>query len=202
MPSWMMRDQALAASGLLVEKAGGPPVRPYQPAGVWEETTFGEKRYQQDHGEALYRRSLYIFWRRIVGPTVLFDTASRMTCVVKPTRNNSPLHALTTLNDVTYVEAARALADRVMRASPDSDERVSLAFRLVLAREPSERERLLMKTCRDRARERFNREPGSAEELLKDGELKQSRALDSVDQAAWTAGCLALLNLDETLTKE
>ena len=202
MPSWMLRDQALAASGLLVPKVGGPPVKPYQPAGVWEETTFGEKRYQQDHGEALYRRSLYIFWRRIVGPTVLFDTASRMTCVVKPTRNNSPLHALTTLNDVTYVEAARALAARVMSASPETGERVSMAFRLVLAREPSERERLLMTTCRDRARERFTREPGGAEQLLEDGELKQSRALDPVEQAAWTASCLALLNLDETLTKE
>src|SRR5207249_2783232 len=149
--SWLIRDQALAAGGLLVRQVGGPPVKPYQPAGVWEEATFGTKRYQQDHGAALYRRSVYSFWRRIVGPTALFDTAARQTCVVKPTRTNSPLHALTTLNDVTYVEAARALAQRVLTtAGPSADERVELAFRLVLARRPSaaEKEVLLASLAR------------------------------------------------------
>src|SRR5262245_27709346 len=134
LPSWMIRDQALAASGLLARRAGGPPVKPYQPAGVWEEATFGGKRYQQDHGEALYRRSLYTFWRRIIGPTAFFDTTARQTCTVKPTRTNSPLHALTTLNDVTYVEAARALAQRVLTSGGSSpEERIDSAFRLVLA---------------------------------------------------------------------
>ena len=108
MPSWMLRDQALAASGLLVAKLGGPPVKGYQPDGVWEEATFGGKRYVQDHGEALYRRSLYTFWRRIVGPTMFFDNAARQVCTVNVFRTNTPLHALLTLNDVTYVEAARA----------------------------------------------------------------------------------------------
>ncbi len=102
LPSWMIRDQALAASGLLVEKLGGPPVKPYQPPGIWEEATFGQIKYQQDHGDALYRRSLYTFWRRIVGPTMFFDTGARQTCTVKQSRTNTPLHALTTLNDVTY----------------------------------------------------------------------------------------------------
>src|SRR5262249_32473406 len=114
LPSWMIRDQALAASGLLVGTIGGPPVKPYQPAGIWEEATFGTKRYQQDKGEALYRRSVYTFWRRIVGPTLFFDTAARQTCTVKQTRTNTPLHALTTLNDVTFVEAARVMAERVL----------------------------------------------------------------------------------------
>ncbi len=202
MPSWMLRDQALAAGGLLIGDIGGPPVKPYQPDGVWEETTFGEKRYQQDHGAALYRRSLYIFWRRIVGPTLLFDTPSRMVCTVKPTRNNSPLHALTTLNDTTYVEAARGLAARVMEATPTSSERVSLAFRLVLSREPSARETSVLLSCRDRARERFSGRPDDAEKFLSNGESKKMAALDPVEHAAWTAACLALLNLDETLTKE
>ena len=96
LPAWMIRDQALAASGLLVSNLDGPPVKPYQPTGVWEEATFGTKSYAQDHGPALYRRSVYTFWRRIIGPTEFFDTASRQTCVVKPGRTNSPLHALLT----------------------------------------------------------------------------------------------------------
>src|SRR5262245_52314216 len=121
-PSWMVRDQALAASGLLVRKLGGPPVKPYQPAGVWEEATFGTKKYQQDKGEALYRRSVYTFWRRIVGPTMLFDAAARQVCTVKQVRTNTPLHALVVLNDPTYVEAARALAQRVLTSTGPSDE--------------------------------------------------------------------------------
>src|SRR5262249_37796945 len=104
-PSWMLRDQALAVSGLLVEKQGGPPVKGYQPTGIWEDATFGKITYQQDKGEALYRRSLYTFWRRIVAPTVFFDVANRQNCTVKLERTNTPLHALVTLNDVTYVEA-------------------------------------------------------------------------------------------------
>src|SRR5690606_27976023 len=114
--SWMIRDQALAVSGLLVRTIGGPPVNPYQPPGVWEEATFGNKQYQQDHGAKLYRRRLYTFWRRIVGPTIFFDSASRQTCTVNQTRTNSPLHALTALNAITYVEAARAMARRVLMA--------------------------------------------------------------------------------------
>src|SRR5204863_6214807 len=105
LPAFMLRDQALAASGLLVEQLGGPAVKPYQPTGIWEEATFGQIKYEQDHGDALYRRTLYTFWRRIVGPTMLFDTASRQTCTVKSARTNTPLHALATLNDSTYVEA-------------------------------------------------------------------------------------------------
>ena len=116
MPSWMIRDQALAASGLLVDQLGGAPVHPYQPPGVWEETTFGLKKYPPDHGDDLYRRSVYTFWRRIVGPTMFFDTATRQTCTVKQSRTNTPLHALSTLNDTTYVEAARTMAQRVMKA--------------------------------------------------------------------------------------
>jgi hypothetical protein len=202
MPSWMLRDQALAASGLLVKKIGGAPVNPYQPAGVWEEATFGKKKYKQDENNALYRRSLYTFWRRIVGPTLFFDTPSRMTCNVKPTRNNSPLHALTTLNDITYVEAARHLAERVISVSADSNARAEKAFQLVLARKPTDEElHLLTASCRQ-AQTQFASSPEEAKEFLAAGESKRNETIDPIEHAAWTVTCLAILNFDETLNKE
>ncbi len=201
MPSWMIRDQALAAGGLLVDTPGGPPVRPYQPPGVWEETTFGNKRYKQDHGEALYRRSLYVFWRRIIGPTMFFDTQSRSSCVVKPTRTNTPLHALATLNDPTYVEAARALAERALEAKDDGA-RLDLAFRRVLARPPREEERQVLLAAVERLRREYAARPEDARKLLKVGESKRNESIDPVEHAAWASLGLALLNLDETVTKE
>ncbi len=117
MPSWMLRDQALAASGLLSSVRGGPSVNTYQPAGVWEDASFGKKTYRRDSGEKLYRRSLYTFWRRIIAPTMFFDNATRQTCTVKEGRTNTPLHALQTLNNTAYVEAARALAQRRCKVS-------------------------------------------------------------------------------------
>jgi hypothetical protein len=203
LPAWMIRDQALAASGLLVPKLGGPPVKPYQPSGVWEEATFGGKRYQADHGEALYRRSVYTFWRRIIGPTIFFDSAPRQTCIVKPTRTNTPLHALTTLNDVTYVEASRALAERILTdAGPAPEERVELAFRRVLSRRPSAAEKKVLLASVDRVRRQFAADPAAAKKLLAIGESKRDERLDAVEHAAYTALCSAILNLDEALTKE
>src|SRR5262249_45897613 len=114
LPSWMIRDQALFVSGLLVEKLGGPPVKGYQPQAIWEHPTFGRMKYTQDDGKDLYRRSLYQFWRRIVGPTMFFDVGNRQTCIVRQERTNTPLQALALLNDTTYVEAARALAQRTL----------------------------------------------------------------------------------------
>jgi hypothetical protein len=201
MPSFMIRDQALAAGGLLVERPGGPPVNPYQPQGVWEETTFGNKRYKQDHGEALYRRSLYVFWRRIIGPTMFFDTQSRSTCVVKPTRTNTPLQALATLNDPTYVEAARTLAEHVL-ARKDDAARLDLAFRRVLGRAPSDEERKILLAGLHRFRREFAARPDDARKLLKVGESKRNESIDAVEHAAWTSLALGILNLDEALTKE
>jgi hypothetical protein len=203
LPSWMIRDKDLAAAGLLVEEVGGRPVNPYQPAGVWEETTFGGKQYHQDHGEALYRRSLYTFWRRIVGPTIFFDSARRRTCVVKTTRTNTPLQALTTLNDVTYVEAARALAQRVLRtAGPSPERRVELAFRLVLARGPTPEEKQVLLASVERQRREFAKDPAAAKSLLQVGESRRDATLDPVEHAAYTALCNSILNIDEALTKE
>jgi hypothetical protein len=203
LPSWMLRDQALAAAGLLVPKVGGPPVKPYQPPGVWEDATFGNTKYRQDHGTALHRRSLYTFWRRIVAPTEFFDTASRQTCWVKQTRTNSPLHALVTLNDVTYVEAARALAERVLTtAPPEPEQRIDLAFRLVLARRPTAEEGRVLRAGLERVRGQFARDPAAARKYLAAGEWRGSHALDPVEHAAYAALCSAILNLDEALTKE
>lgn len=202
LPSWMIRDQALAASGLLVEKLGGPPVKGYQPPGIWEEATFGNIRYQADQGEALYRRSVYQFWRRIVGPTMFFDVANRQTCQVKVARTNTPLQALITLNDVTYVEAARALAERVLTEAATPEQRVELIYRKILARRPSSNEQQVLLDTLRKFQEQFARDPEGAKKLLKVGESKRNEALDPIQHAACTALCGLVLNLDETLNKE
>ncbi len=202
LPSWMLRDQALAVSGLLVDRPGGPPVRPYQPAGVWEEATFGNKTYKQDHGESLYRRSLYVFWRRIIGPTMFFDVASRQNCTVKTPRTNTPLHALVTLNETTFVESARAMAERVLAAGADSTAaRIETAFRLVTARRPSPAEAGILAARLDALRGQFNADKGAAAKLLKVGESPRSESIDPAEHAAWTSLCSLLLNLDEAVTK-
>ncbi len=202
LPSWMLRDVALATSGLLVEKVGGPPVKPYQPAGIWEEATFGNKKYVQDHGDALYRRSLYIFWRRIVGPTLFFDVASRQNCTVKTPRTNTPLHALATLNDTTYVEAARALAERLLHTVPSADARLEHAFRLVTSRKPGAAEKQILLARLATLKQQYAADSAAARKLLTVGESKRDEKLDPVEHAAWTGLCSLLLNLDEAVSKE
>ena len=203
MPSWMIRDQALAASGLLVDTLGGPSVNPYQPEGVWEETTFGRKTYTQDHGPALYRRSLYTFWRRIIAPTMFFDSATRQVCTVKTARTNTPLHALTVLNDVTYVEASRKLAERVLHAAEAYPlARADLAFRLVLSRRMKPEEHVVVASAIERIRGDFESDPEAARELISVGESPVDESLDVIEYATYTALCNAVLNLDEAVTKE
>jgi len=213
LPSWMLRDQALAVSGLLSRRIGGPPVKTYQPAGVWEEATFGTKRYEQDHGESLYRRSMYTFWRRIVAPTIFFDTAARQTCTVKQSRTNTPLHALQILNDVTYLEAARGLAEQMLStAEQPSDvvktedrsvaKQVGWLYRTTLLREPSAAEVQILVAAYTRLKGEFAADPQAAEQLLKAGEHARPGGLDPIEHATWTAIGNTLLNLDETLCKE
>ncbi len=203
LPSWMIRDQALFAAGLMPPTAGGPPVRTYQPPGIWEEATFGFKRYQQDTGAALYRRSLYVFWRRIVGPTMFFDTANRQTCTVKTTTTNTPLHALTTLNDTTFVEAARVLAQRAMTEGGAEDAgRLRVAFRHAVGRVPTAQEVEILRGSLDRQRRLYAGDRAAAERLLKVGESPRPAGLDVVEHAALTAVCTLILNLDETLSKQ
>jgi hypothetical protein len=203
LPSWMLRDQALAVAGLLVEKIGGPPVKTYQPAGVWEDATFGQIKFTQDHGEALYRRSLYIFWRRIVGPTVFFDVANRQQCTVKTGITNTPLQALVTLNDVTYVEAARSLAERMLKQGGATDAaRLAYGFRLCTTRGPSKQEASLLQSSLTRFRQQYAEAPEAAQKLITTGESKPDAHLPAPEVAAQTNLALLLLNLDETLTKE
>ncbi|MCC6507471.1 MAG: PSD1 domain-containing protein, partial [Pirellulaceae bacterium] len=201
--AWMLRDQALAASGLMVSELGGPSVNGYQPAGVWEEATFGKKSYVQDQGGALYRRSLYTFWRRIIAPTMFFDNATRQTCTVKSFRTNTPLHALLTLNDVTFVESARALAERVLQEDLQQDEaRIDSIFRRLVARPAKESERAILLAAIGRSRGEFQADKDAARKLLAMGESKRNEQLDPIEHAAWTSLTMAVMNLDETLTKE
>jgi hypothetical protein len=201
-PSWMLRDQALAASGLLVKRVGGAPVKPYQPAGVWEDATFGNKKYVPDKGEKLYRRSVYTFWRRIIAPTMFFDSASRQVCTVKQPRTNTPLHALALLNDVTYVEAARALAERILSTPATDSARIDLAFSQVLSRLPTKDEKRTLQSSVERLNREFSRDSAGAEKFLANGESKPNEELNAMELATYTALCLAILNLDETLNKE
>jgi hypothetical protein len=199
MPSWMLRDQALALSGLLNPKLGGPSVKPYQPEGIWEEATFGKKTYVQDHGDALYRRTLYVFWRRIVGPTMLFDNSTRQVCAVKATRTNTPLHALVTLNDTTFVEAARVLAEKVMKSPGDDAQHLRQAFQIVTHRPTKPEEFIVLQKQLTRLRQQSDKD---AAKLLQVGEAKSDATLNPAEHAAWTSLCLMLLNLDEVVTKE
>ena len=202
LPSWMIRDQVLAASGLLVGDIGGPPVKPYQPAGVWADFTFGKKRYQADKGPALYRRSLYTFWRRIIGPTMFFDAAKRQTCAVKSIRTNTPLHALATLNDTTYLEAARVLAERAMIAVDSPKQRLIHAFRRVTGRRPQPHETQILLNRLELAMNEFAQNPAAAAALLAEGDSMPADALNPAEHAAYVSVCGLILNLDETLSKQ
>ncbi len=202
LPSWMIRDQALQLSGLLTDSVGGPPVFPYQPEGVWNEATFGQVTYSQDSGGDLYRRSLYTFWRRIVGPTSFFDNADRQVCTVRSVRTNTPLHALVTLNDVTYVEAARVMAERIMEVASEDTTRIRFAFRQATARLPDQEEEATLRRRLDLLRAEYRDKPEAATALLAVGEAARSDRLDTVEHAAFTGIAMLLLNLDETITKQ
>ncbi len=202
LPAEMIRDQALFVSGLLVEKVGGPSVKPYQPAGLEKE--LGADPYKQDRGEGLYRRSLYTFWKRTVAPPMMinFDAPGRETCLVRETRTNTPLQALNLLNEVTFVEAARNLAQRVLRQAGSQEQRLTLAFRLVLARPPRPAELRLLAESLEHHRSVYRKDPQSALRLLQVGESPREQRLDPVELAAFTNVAGVLLNLDETVTKE
>ncbi|HXJ93249.1 MAG TPA: DUF1553 domain-containing protein [Terriglobia bacterium] len=204
LPPQAIRDQALAISGLLVEKVGGPPVKPYQPPGLWEEVSFGES-YKPDTGDALYRRSLYTFWKRTVAPPtmVTFDASPRETCIVRANRTNTPMQALDLMNDVTYVEASRKFAERMMKeggASPD--QRIDYGFRLALARPAKPQERSVLLDALGQFKARYQAKPDAAAKYLSEGNSPRDPKLDPVELAAYTAVASLIFNLDETITKE
>jgi hypothetical protein len=203
LPAEVVRDQALGASGLLVERVGGPSVRPYQPAGLWKE--LADVTYQRDRGPGLYRRSLYTFWKRTVAPPEMmtFDAAGRETCVVRTTRTNTPLQALTLMNSVTFVEAARVLAQRVLNdGGATSEERLTLAFRLATGRRPSAAELRVLLTDLASHLEEYHRDPKAAARLVSVGDFPRDEKLDVGELAAYTEVASLILNLDETITKE
>ncbi len=203
----MIRDNALAISGLLVEKLGGPSVRPYQPEGVWDETNvYGNLRhYKHDQGDNLYRRSLYTIWKRTAAPPdmTLFDMPSRELCVVRRSRTNTPLQALTLLNEVTYVEAARGLAQLIIRSGGKTPaERIAYAFQRATGRQPTAKEAAILSGGLERQLVRFRGDAAAAKQLLSVGDLKTEPNLDPAELAAYTLTANVILNLDETITKE
>ena len=205
LPSMLLRDEALAASGLLNPAVGGKPVYPYQPPGIWDSLDITDERsfkYPQSHGADLYHRSLYTFWRRTISPGDMFDAATRQTCTVKTSLTSTPLHALTTLNDVTWNEAARALAEEVIHGSSSVDARLSDAFRRLCARQPTSGELAVLRRSLDRASAAFRADPAAAAAFLAQGESPRDKKIDPVWHAAYASVCLAIFNLDEALTRE
>ena len=204
LPAEIIRDQALAASGLLVPKLGGPSVRPYQPDGLWEAVTYdGEVSYLQDSGEDLWRRSLYTFWKRQAPPPALltFDSPTRETCVVNRPRTNTPLQALTLLNDVTFIEAGRALAADVLNQPGDDHSRLQTLFRRVTARRPDDGDHASLLTLLGQQRKGFRADPAAAVRYIASGESPAGRHLDPVEVAAWSVTAHAVLCLDEAITR-
>jgi hypothetical protein len=206
-----LRDQALAISGLLDGRIGGASVSPYQPAGLWEELTsrldganFTAQVYNPSHGSDLYRRTMYTFWKRTSPPPslVTFDAPDRETCTVRRARTNTPLQALVLLNDPTYVEAARQLAERLMRdGGARVDHRITQAFRLATARAPKPAEARLLLELLEANRAAYRADPQAALKLLQVGESPRDERLDAGELAAWTIVASTILNLDETVTK-
>lgn len=207
LPGEVIRDEAMFFGGLLTEKIGGPSVRPYQPDGVWDEmNVYGNLRhYRHDEGPNLHRRSLYTIWKRTAAPPnmLLFDVPSRETCRVRRPRTNTPLQALDLMNDVTYVEAARALAIRMLReggSTPTS--RLRFAYGVVLGRLPSRAELGILEKALTRGAAHYRKDPAAAKALISLGDLKNPVGMDSATLAAYTLCASTLLNLDETITKE
>ena len=203
MSAFAIRDMALAMSGLLVERIGGPSVKPYQPAGIWEDASLGKIGYAPDKGEGLYRRSLYTFWRRIAAPTMFFDASNRNVCTVKLPRTNTPLQALALMNDITYVEAARKLAERTLLEGGETpDARLTFAFRIATSRPPTPDERTLLTQALSQMQAHYNQDPAAANKLIATGDSPRDPRLNPTDLAAHTALMNLILNLDETMTKE
>jgi hypothetical protein len=200
-----VRDNALSVAGLLSPKMFGPSVKPYQPAGYWIFLNFPKRKYNQDHGESLYRRGLYTWWQRtFLNPELLnFDAPSHEECVAERTRSNTPQQALTLLNDPTFVEAARVFAARIMRqCSGDDQAKITWAFRQALDRAPTAREMPVLTQLLDQQRQRYRFDVQAAEILTNTGESPAAKGLPTTELAAWTSVSRTILNLHETITRD
>jgi hypothetical protein len=204
LPAETVRDQALFVSGLFSPRIGGPSVRPYQPEGLWEDVSVERRdKYVPDAGEGLYRRSMYTFWKRTCPPPGMatFDAPDREFCLVRRARTNTPLQALVLLNDPTFVEASRKLAERCLMSSQDINIRIDHAFRIVLGRRPDDVERSTIQEILDEATSEFTADPSSAEAWLAIGASPREMSISPVELAAWSTAMSVLLNLDESISK-
>ena len=204
LPAQMIRDQALAISGLLTERLGGPSVGPYQPAGLWDDIVERGQVYRQSQGDDLYRRSLYTFWKRTRGPPamVTFDSSTREVHILGPTRTNTPLQALNLMNDVTYAESARALAERAMMEGTTIDESVSYMYRLATAHEPEPAARSILVDAFTGHFDRYQADRAGALLLVSAGESSRNETLDIAELAAYQMVASMILNLDGTITRD
>ncbi len=210
LPAEFIRDQALAVSGLLNGEIGGKSVFPYQPPGLWEElmsradgANWTAQTYTPSKGKDLYRRTMYTFWKRTCPPPTLatFDAPDREVCTVRRARTNTPLQALILLNDPTYVEASRKLAERMMTEAKTVEDRITLAFRLMTARTPTAGEMSVVKQVFETRLAKYRGDPAVAKKLLSVGESPRNEALDAAELAAWANVASVILNLDEAVTR-
>ncbi|SVC66594.1 uncharacterized protein METZ01_LOCUS319448, partial [marine metagenome] len=194
-----VRDNALAVSGLLVKKSGGPSVKPYQPPGLWNEVSLGGNvRFKQDKGESLYRKSMYTYWKRSApAPSMtIFDAPTREKCMVERPRTNTPLQALVTLNDPQFTEAARNLAQRIVKeGGPATKDRVIFGYRLATSRAPKPIAAQILLGAFNEEFENFKKNPETAGKLIAIGESKRDESINSTELAAWTIVASMLLNL-------
>jgi hypothetical protein len=202
-----LRDEALSLSGLLDLQMGGRGVHPYQPSGIWEAvgyTASNTAKYTQDHGDALYRRSLYIFWKRTAPSPEMttFDSPSREQCRARRERTNTPMQALLTMNDPQYFEASRQLGYRMLHEGGSEDsQRLQLGFRLATARIPTERESAILKESLAAQKARYDADPEEAKKVISVGESPVPCDVAAPELAAYTMVANLLLNLDEVVTK-
>ncbi|NND95946.1 MAG: DUF1553 domain-containing protein, partial [Pirellulaceae bacterium] len=203
LPGFVLRDQALAVSGLLVDKIGGPSTKPYMPPKIWR--AISNNTYSQDKGEQLFRRSLYTYWRRTIPPPTMmnFNAAAREVCIVRTERTNTPLQALTLMNNKVFVESARFLAQRMIKQSQaDVQKQIRYGFQLACGRPPSDAETKVLMKAHSQFADQFRRDKPSALQLLSIGETPRDDSIDLSDHAAMTMTASLILNLDETITKE
>jgi len=206
MDAEMVRDSALAASGLLVPKIGGPSVKPYQPSGVWEAIAMdvsNTRSYQHDAGEGLYRRSLYTFWKRMAPPASMdiFNATNREQCTIRRERTNTPLQALVTLNDDQFVEAARHLAQLALLSKTSTSDRIDFITERLISRSFRPEERAIVEASLADLTAQYQNDPEDAKKLIAVGESKSDPSLDPQTLAAWTMLVNELMNLDEVLNK-
>ncbi len=205
----MVRDMALAVSGLYVDRIGGPSVNPYTPADLWREVShYGStpataQAFVQDHGDKLYRRSMYTYWKRTAPPPnmMAFDAPNREVCTISRAATTTPLQALVLLNDVQFVEAARVFAERILSAEDGTEDRLRFAFKRALSRNPTEAEMRVLSTALQKEWKRYESNPEAAKTVVSSGEFPRDERFSSVEHAAWTQIASLILNLSEAITR-